>query len=131
LVHPFTDTLSDRALEEHVHSVATTISAFAIKLERVTLHEGEYLFLNVVRGGDDLVDARNKLYQGVLAPHHNRDNTFIPHMTIGRVAPDLARVALAASSELTSPIDGCAEAVSAYRIDTDGSRSVLFNTALQ
>src|SRR5688572_33434583 len=47
LVHPFTDMLSDSALEDHVRSVATTISPFPIKLEGVTLHEGEYVFLNV------------------------------------------------------------------------------------
>jgi len=131
LVHPFTDTLSDSALEDHVRSVATTLSIFPIKLEGVTLHEGEYVFLNVARGGEDLVNARNKLYQGILALHCNRDNKFIPHMTIGRVAPDQVRGALAASSELTSHIDGRAEAISAYRIDKEGSRSVLFNTALQ
>ena len=131
LVHPFADTLSDSALEDHVRSVATTISAFPIKLEGATLHEGEYVFLNVARGSEDLVNARHKLYQGMLAPHCNRDNMFIPHMTIGRVAPDQVCGALAASSELTSHIDGCAEAISAYRIHEDGCRSVLFNTALQ
>jgi 2'-5' RNA ligase len=131
LVHPFMDTLSDRALEDHVQAVTGTINIFPIILERVSLHEGEYLFLNVSRGGDYLVNARNKLYQGALAPHCDRDNTFIPHMTIGRVAPDQVRDALAASSELTSHIDGYAEAISAYRIDADGSRSVPFNTAPQ
>src|SRR5262245_18070008 len=64
LVHPFTDALSDRALEDHVQAVAGTLPIFQIKLERVSLHEGEYLFLNVTRGGDCLIDARNKLYQG-------------------------------------------------------------------
>jgi 2'-5' RNA ligase len=131
LVHPFSDALSDRALEDHAQAVAGTINSFPITLERVSLHEGEYLFLNVTRGVDGLVDARNKLYQGALAPHYNRDNTFIPHMTIGRVAPDEVRDALAASSKLASHIDGYAEAISAYRIDADGSRSVLFSTALQ
>jgi 2'-5' RNA ligase len=131
LVHPFLDTLSDRALETHVQAVAGTLNVFPIILERVSLHEGEYLFLNVTRGGDDLVKARNQLYQGSLARHCDRDNTFIPHMTIGRVAPDQVGGALAASSELTSQIDGYAEAISAYRIDADGSRSVLFSTALQ
>jgi 2'-5' RNA ligase len=131
LVHPFTDTLSDSALEDHVRSVATTLSIFWIKLEGATLHEGEYVFLNVTRGGAELVNARNRLYQGILARHRNRDDRFIPHMTIGRVAPDQVRDVLAASSELTSHVDGCAEAISAYRIDEDGSRSVIFSTALE
>jgi 2'-5' RNA ligase len=131
LVHPFMDMFSDSALEGHVQAVAGMIKAFPIILERVSLHEGEYLFLNVTRGGDYLVNARNKLYQGALAPHCDRDSTFIPHMTIGRVAPHQVRDALAASSELTSHIDGYAESISAYRINADGSRSVLFTTALQ
>lgn len=131
LVHAFVDALSDGALEDHVQAVAGTINRFSLQLERVFLHEHEYLFLNVTRGGDDLVDARNKLYQGALSRHHARDNTFLPHLTIGRVAPDQLRDALAESSKLTGHIDGHAEAISAYRIDADGSRSVLFNTALR
>lgn len=131
LVHPFVDALPDRALEHHVQAVARTINSFPIQLERVFLHENEYLFLNVTRGGDHLIDARNKLYQGPLARHHDRDNTFVPHLTIGRVPPDQVRDALAESSKLASHIGGHAEAISAYRIDADGSRSVLFNTSLQ
>lgn len=104
---------------------------FPIRLERISFHEGEYVFLNMALGGADVVGARNKLYQGVLAPHLNPDHTFIPHMTIGRVTPDQMRVALAASSELTSHIEGRAQEISAYRINTDGSRSIIFNVALQ
>jgi 2'-5' RNA ligase len=131
LVSPFEDPMSDEALESHVREAVANISAFAGRLQSVTLHEGEYLFLNVKRGSDALIHLRNNLYAGRLGPHCDRRYTFIPHVTIGRLSREQVREALDATAELTREIDFLVDAVSVYRIGADGLRPVLFEIRLK
>lgn len=130
LVFPFQDPMSDRVLEAHLRSAASQVQRFAITLGEVTAHENEYLFLNVKRGNDAVVHLHDALYTGALAPHRVRMHTFVPHVTVGRLAADELAAALDDSSALTSAIAAAVDAISVYRIEADGTRPVLFEVPL-
>lgn len=130
LVAPFEDTLSDQALYEHVRAAVSGICRFTVTLGQVTVHDDEYLFLNVKRGNDQIVYLRDALYSGVLAAHLVRTHTFVPHVTVGRVAIGDLPSALDRTSLLTTPVRANVHSVSVYGIELDGRRPILFEVPL-
>jgi 2'-5' RNA ligase len=130
LVSPFEDPMSDAALEQHVRTAVCELRSFAVTLRDVTVHENEYLFLNVKRGNDRVVDLRDALYAGPLAAHLSRTHTFVPHVTVGRVRTQDLPAAIEATAGLTTSIDAMVSSVSVYRIDADGGRPTLFEVPL-
>ena len=130
LASPFEDSRSDLALEQHLRTALADVHGFAVTLRGVTVHEGEYLFLNVKRGNDALVLLHDTLYAEVLAAHRVRTHTFVPHVTIGRLSGKDLPVALDATSGLTSTIQATVGSVSVYRVEADGTRPVLFELPL-
>ncbi len=131
LLSPFEDAISDRDLEAHLRAVASALPPFPITLRDVTAHEEEYLFLNVKRGNDALVQLHDTLYTGPLAAHRPRSHTFVPHLTVGRVLPADLPGALEETAPHTTPIQAQVDTLSVYRIDPDGSRPILFEVPLR
>lgn len=130
LVSPFEDSLSDEALARHMRDAVTKLRAFDVVLREVTAHEGEYLFLNVKRGTDALIELREALHTGTLAVHRARTHTFVPHLTIGRVSETDLPAALEATSGLTAPMAGKIDSIAVYKIEPDGKRPILFEVPL-
>jgi 2'-5' RNA ligase len=130
LVSPFEDPVSDGALHAHVRAAVSSIARFPVTFGLVTIHDDEFLFLNVKRGNDQIVHLRDALYSGALARHLVRRQTFVPHITVGRVAPDELPAALERTSSLTTLIQAGIHTVSVYRIEPDGSRPILFEVPL-
>ena len=52
-------------------------------LQGITGHEGAHLFLNPVRGNDEIIDVHRRLYGGELSRHLDRKESYLPHMTLG------------------------------------------------
>jgi len=129
LVSPFEDPASDAVVNGHIRTAISGVSRFSVTLGQVTVHEGEYLFLNVKRGNDQIVHLRDALYSGLLAPHLLRTYTFVPHVTVGRVTPGDLTVALDRTSSLTA-IRADVHAASVYEIKPDGTRPILFDVPL-
>lgn len=44
-----------------------------------------YLFLNVKKGNDNIIELHDKLYSGLLEKFIFRKVTYCPHLTVGRV----------------------------------------------
>lgn len=105
LVFPFESALSTQELREHIVRALQGVKRFPVQLGGVTgdFRDG-YLFLNVKRGNDEIIDLHDRLYRGVLEPYLFRKVTYCPHMTIGRLeqqtAFDQAIEELAGFSEL-------------------------------
>jgi 2'-5' RNA ligase len=128
LVFPFTSELSAAAMETHVAQVVGGCGPFAVRLQGVTGHMGEYLFLNVEHGNDQLIALHDRLYTGPLAAHLAPAFTYIPHLTVGRLASsDALRAALgeiAAARRLTNPFVAEAREVSVYSILPGGGGGI-------
>jgi 2'-5' RNA ligase len=131
LVFPFEDALPDVALERHLRRVAAGVQVFPVVLREITVHEGEYLFLNVKQGNDALIHLHDVLYSGALAAHRLRTHTFVPHVTVGRLPPKALPAALDATADLTAAIPAQVHAISLYRIDLEGERPTLLELPLR
>jgi 2'-5' RNA ligase len=98
---------------------------FPVRLAGITGSEGEYLFLSVKRGNDELIALHDRLYTGILQEHRSLVHTFLPHLTVGRRA-DNARFqqALADLASLNVTVETDVAAVTVYRIEPGGGRPV-------
>ena len=69
LVFPFDSALSTEELREHMARTLQGVKRFPVQLRGITgdFREG-YLFLNVKRGNDSIIDLHDRLYQGALEP---------------------------------------------------------------
>jgi 2'-5' RNA ligase len=131
LVFPFAGAQGLAELREHVGAVVAGMRPFPIELREITGHEGEYLFLNVKRGNDELIALHDQLYTGPLAEHRSWRHTYLPHLTVGRVA-DPAAFARAVRELRTVEEVFVAEVreVVIYCVGADGAREVEATLAL-
>jgi 2'-5' RNA ligase len=86
LVFPFESALSTEELRIHMARALKRVKRFPVQLSGITgdFRDG-YLFLNVKRGTDPIIDLHDRLYQGVLEPFLFRKVTYCPHITVGRL----------------------------------------------
>ena len=86
LVFPFESELSTQEIGDHVRRAIEGVKRFPVQLSSVTgdFRDG-YLFLNVKRGNDVIIDLHDRLYSGALEPFLFRKMTYCPHITVGRL----------------------------------------------
>ena len=126
LVFPFESTLTTEEMREHMARALKGVKRFPVQLRGITgdFREG-YLFLNVKRGNDPIIDLHDRLYQGVLEPFLFSKVTYCPHITIGRLEQqtefDQALEELAGFSE---QFEADIDRVSVENIDS-GERSTI------
>jgi 2'-5' RNA ligase len=130
LVFSFEDRVSNEVLEAEVTDALRELAPFRVVLRGISAHEGEYLFLNVKRGNDAIVELHDTLYRGALAVHRSRSHTFVPHITVGRVAPMDLAAALDASAAFDGKMSGLIDRLSLYEISPAGTRSIAFEVSL-
>lgn len=122
LVFPFEDELTAETLRAHVEKAVRGVGPIPVQLAGITGSEGEYLFLNVKRGNDPLIDLHDRLYTGPLRRHLSLAHTYVPHVTVGRLAD---RAAFEQALAVASVADLCTETicntVSICRIQQDGT----------
>ena len=62
------------------------IKKFNITLNNITGdYRDGYLFLNVKKGNDNIIELHDKLYSGLLEKFIHRKMTYFPHLTVGNV----------------------------------------------
>lgn len=85
LVFPFESDVSTEVLAAHLKEATVGLKPFRIAMRGVTGAEGEYLFLNVKVGNDQIIQLHDKLYTGLLRQYLYRNLTYTPHLTVGRI----------------------------------------------
>lgn len=85
LVFPFESDLPLEQIRGHVQFAIQGVLPFEVILRGITGSDAEYLFLNVKHGNDQIIQLHDRLYTGLLLSHLNREHTYIPHLTIGRL----------------------------------------------
>lgn len=93
LVFPFESDIAAGDLKEHISSIVSGIAPFELILNGITpVHSfGKYLFLNIAKGENAIIELHKRLYTGVLEkyyPEWLKGNFFLPHMTIGNFDND-------------------------------------------
>ena len=121
LVFPFESELSADQLRAHIGQAIQGIAPFKVQLRGITEHDGEYLFLNVVRGVDRLIELHDRLYSGPLASHLMPEIPYHPHVTVGRLAGRTALSnALAIAREVRGTFQTVVRDIATVRIERDG-----------
>ncbi|GGI11574.1 2'-5' RNA ligase family protein [Gottfriedia solisilvae] len=85
LVFPFTSSIVKEDLMKHIKEAVTDVSPFELTLKGITGNNNQYLFLNVKKGNDELIELHDRLYTGILKDFLNRNVSYVPHMTVGRI----------------------------------------------
>lgn len=68
LFFPFESNLNTGKIKEHISNVISGIMPFDIKLNGITPSTslGNYLFLNIIEGHNQIVELHKRLYSGIL-----------------------------------------------------------------
>lgn len=84
IVFPFESDMQTDELTEHFNQKLKGIKKFSIQLKNFTgdFRDG-YLFLNVKKGNDQIIELHDKLYSGILEKYHFKKITYCPHLTVG------------------------------------------------
>lgn len=88
LVFPFESEIETNELKEHISKVLSEIAPFEVILNGITPTNdfGQYLFLNIQKGGNEIIGLHKQLYTGILQIYYPEwlcGKTFLPHMTVG------------------------------------------------
>lgn len=125
VVFPFESDLSADELAAHMRRSLAGVEPFTVELRGITGSEGEYLFLNVKRGNDELIALHDRLYTGPLQPNLSTHHPYVPHITVGRLDnAEAFEAALAEVSALDGRLTTDVREVTLYRIGDDGGRGV-------
>jgi 2'-5' RNA ligase len=132
LVFPCESTLSAHELSAHMTDVTRQHRPFRLCLQGVRGQASDYLFLNVTCGHDQVMALHDQLYTGLLAPYLSLHETYVPHMTIGRVQTTLAfaEALMRAHESLPDAIQTTVDQISVYAIESDGERHVACTVPL-
>ena len=131
LLSPFESALDKTQLRSLLEQSLQHTQPFNIKLQGITGHENEYLFLNVKRGNDELIQMRDSCYNGPLEFCLRPQYTYIPHLTLGRLVDEEDFLeALERVRGMRSAFETQVTEISAYKIHDNGERTVEFSVSL-
>ncbi|WP_372998748.1 2'-5' RNA ligase family protein [Lutispora sp.] len=90
LVFPFTSDITSDKLREHISNALSEEKPFKIVLKGITSVQsfGNYLFLNIEVGKEEIINIHKKLYTDILEPYLPqwlRKGEYHPHMTVGKI----------------------------------------------
>jgi 2'-5' RNA ligase len=119
LVFPFQSDLSSEALRRHVEQAVCDVGPIAVRLADVTGADAQYLFLNVKRGYDALVELHDRLYRGPLEVYLSHEFSYMPHVTVGRLTNDENfRAAVQIASTTSIDFEATLDTVTVYAAAT-------------
>ena len=87
LVFPFESDISNEKLEEILETRLQEMNCFELILGNISKQEdsfGNYLFLNVLKGSEELFKINRVLYDNEFK-ENNLGLPYVPHMTIGKL----------------------------------------------
>jgi len=95
LVFPFDSNIETNELKDHIISGLAQQKKFDIVLGGFTPTRsyGNYLFLNIKKGKEQIINIHRKLYTGILEdyyPEWLKNVVFLPHMTVGCIEDEKA-----------------------------------------
>jgi len=133
LVFPFISDITSEDLKKHIINCLSGVNAFPIMLKSVvsTTYTGNYLFLNIVKGKEEIIKLHKRLYCGILEefmPEWLRDGNYFPHMTIGNIADaELFKSAVEATKDFCETFETTVDGISVEFIDENEDSIIEFH----
>ena len=84
LAFPFSDTISDEELIEKLSNLLITYKPFDITFKGISFSKENYIFLNCVKGNQEIIQLHDEIYNKILPNHLNKSIKYIPHITLGQ-----------------------------------------------
>lgn len=132
VVFPFESEIGTEELRRHVVQAVNGIVPFAMVFQGVTGADGGYLFLNVKRGNDQVIELHDRLYTGLLQEFLHRKVTYVPHITVGKLKDEQSfEAALAATEGWDEVFETVIEQVIVEIIAENGDSIVEFEVPLE
>ncbi|MDM5194062.1 hypothetical protein QUG02_13900 [Bacillus hominis] len=92
---------------------------------------GDYLFLEIEQGKEQIEELHDKLYTGPLLPFLRKDIPYIPHVTVGR--KESSQLATKLAKDIPSfheKLNGIIDRISVERIGENGESIIEFEVFL-
>ena len=83
IVFPFSDDISDIELVEKVKSIVMKEKTFRVKFSGISFSDDDYIFLNCIKGTEQIKRLHDLIYSKVLKSHLS-NRKYIPHITLGQ-----------------------------------------------
>lgn len=84
LVFPFSDSISDEELTSKLSDLLRTWSPFRLEFKGVSLSDDGYIFLDCVKGFEEIIKLHNEIYEKILPCHYKKSIKYVPHITLGQ-----------------------------------------------
>lgn len=84
LAFPFSDDISNKELISKLNSLLKNFKPFTINFKGVSLSHDNYIFLNCVKGSQEIIQLHDEIYNKILPNHLNKSIKYIPHITLGQ-----------------------------------------------
>jgi len=123
LVFPFESNISNEELKQHLNGMLQGIKRFTIEFKGITgdMRDG-YLFLNVKKGNDQIIELHDRLYTGMLKDYLHRGIIYCPHITVGKIDdPDKFNQAIVELSVFDIAIKSEIDRIYVEAIDEDNN----------
>ncbi|EOS8268546.1 TPA: 2'-5' RNA ligase family protein [Bacillus cereus] len=132
IVFPFESNISNDELKSHILNLLKGVGKIKIEFANRITSVGNYLFLEVEGGKEQIEELHDMLYKGPLAQFLREDIPYIPHVTVGRkenaeLAAEVAKDIHSLPEKLQCVIDR----ISVERIGENGESIIEFEVPLQ
>ncbi len=132
IVFPFKSNISNGELKSHILNLSRGIGKIEIEFANRITSVGNYLFLEVERGKEQITKLHDMLYTEPLRQFLKEDIPYIPHVTVGRkesaeLAAEVAKDIHSFPEKLQCVIDR----ISVERMGEKGESIIEFEVPLQ
>jgi len=132
IVFPFKSNISNDELKSHILNLSKGVGKIEIEFANRITSVGNYLFLEVEGGKEQIEELHDLLYTGPLIQFLKEDIPYIPHVTVGRkgsaeLAAEVAKEIHSFPQKLQCVIDR----ISVERIGENGESIIEFEVPLQ
>ncbi|KFM98571.1 2'-5' RNA ligase family protein [Bacillus clarus] len=132
IVFPFESTISNDELEAYIMNISRGTRPIEIEFASRISSEGEYLFLEVERGKEQIEELHDRLYTGPLRQFLRTDIPYIPHVTVGRKdSAELAAEIVKDIPSFSENLKCVIERISVERIGENGESIIEFEVLLK
>lgn len=84
LAFPFSDDISNEDLISKLTSLLKNFKPFTINFKGVSLSHDNYIFLNCVKGNQEIIQLHDEIYNKILPNYLKKSIKYIPHITLGQ-----------------------------------------------
>lgn len=84
LVFPFSDNMPNEELITKLSNLLKNHEPFSVIFKGISLSDDNYIFLNCVKGQQEIIQLHDEIYKKILPTHFKKHTKYIPHITLGQ-----------------------------------------------